>query len=60
MHFGLIKMPSSFMTSAYPVIIQWSDILVIAASVAVIGYLIAWLPVKANISPENKKAVAKL
>lgn len=43
-HFGIIKMPGSFTISAYPVILEWSDILATAVSVAGIGYVIAWLP----------------
>ena len=44
-HLGIIKMPGHYLVQAYPVIISWSDILVTAAGVAVIGYLIALLPV---------------
>ena len=44
-HFGLIKMPGHYIVQAYPIIISWSDILITAAGVAVIGYLIALLPV---------------
>lgn len=43
--FGFIKMPGNFMVSAYPVIIQWGDILLTTAGVAVVGYLIALFPV---------------
>ena len=43
-HFGIVKMPSSFSISAYPVILEWSDILLTALSVAAIGYIIACLP----------------
>ena len=42
---GLIKMPGNFLISSYPVIIQASDILLTVAGVALIGYLIALLPV---------------
>ena len=48
--FGFIKMPGNFLVSAYPVIVQWSDILLTIAGVALIGYLIALLPVKQNIT----------
>lgn len=48
--FGFIKMPGSFLVSAYPVIIQWSDIAVTVLGVALIGYLIAIIPVKRNIT----------
>lgn len=43
-YFGIVKMPGSFSISAYPVILEWSDILLTAVSVAAIGYFIAWLP----------------
>lgn len=43
--FGFIKMPGNFMVSAYPVIIQWGDILMTTAGVAVVGYLVALFPV---------------
>jgi len=43
-HFGFIKMPGHFTVQAYPVIVSWSDILITAAGVAAIGYLIALLP----------------
>lgn len=44
-HFGLVKMPGSFALTAYPVIIKAADIIITATSVAVIGYIIAFLPV---------------
>jgi len=44
-HFGIIKMPGGFIVSSYPVILQLSDILLTSAGVALIGYLIALLPV---------------
>lgn len=43
--FGLIKMPGNFLISSYPVIVQWTDILLTVTGVALIGYLIALLPV---------------
>jgi len=43
--FGLVKMPGDFAISAYPVIVQPLDICLTVAGVAVIGYLIALLPV---------------
>ena len=45
-HFGVIKMPGHFVVQAYPVILSFTDILLTAAGVAVIGYLIALLPVR--------------
>ena len=44
-HFGLIRMPGSFMIQAYPVILSFWDILLTIAGVSLIGYLIALLPV---------------
>lgn len=44
-HLGFIRMPGHFTVQAYPVILSWSDILLTAAGVAAIGYLIALLPV---------------
>lgn len=40
-HFGIVKMPGSFLVNAYPVAVQLRDILVTAGSVALIGFLIA-------------------
>lgn len=48
-NFGFIKMPGSFIVNAYPVILQWQDVLATIAGVALIGYLIALLPVRRNI-----------
>ena len=44
-HFGFIKMPGHFLVQAYPVILSVWDILLTAAGVTIIGYLIALLPV---------------
>ena len=44
-YFGFIKMPGHFVVQAYPVILSPWDILLTAAGVTVIGYLIALLPV---------------
>ena len=44
-HFGIIKMPGHFVVQAYPILISWADIAITAAGVAIIGYLIAVLPV---------------
>ena len=44
-YFGFIKMPGHFVVQAYPIIISPWDILLTAAGVTVIGYLIALLPV---------------
>ncbi len=43
--FGFIKMPGNFVVQNYPVVLSWTDILLTAAGVAIIGYLIALIPV---------------
>jgi lipoprotein-releasing system permease protein len=47
--FGFIKMPGNFMVTSYPVIIQWTDVILTAAAVALIGWLIAFIPVRSNL-----------
>ena len=42
--YGLIRMPGSYIISAYPVIPKGSDILWTVVGVALVGYLIALLP----------------
>ena len=44
--FGFVQMPGSFLEAPYPVILQVPDMIITATSVAVIGYLIALLPVR--------------
>ncbi len=48
-HFGIIRMQGNFLVSAYPVMLRWSDILITAIGVALVGYLIALIPVRRNI-----------
>ena len=43
--FGFVKMPGDFLVKSYPVIVQWTDIVLTVVGVALIGYLIALLPV---------------
>jgi hypothetical protein len=38
-------MPGQFTVQAYPIILSWLDILLTSAGVAIIGYLIALIPV---------------
>ncbi len=52
-NFGFIKMPGHFVVQAYPIILSWSDILLTAAGVATIGYLIALLPVASHYNKEK-------
>lgn len=42
---GIIKLPGNYLVSAYPVVLQWTDVLLTFVSVSVIGYLIALIPV---------------
>ena len=53
-HFGFIKMPGGFMVQAYPVIVSPWDVRMTVAGVAIIGYLIALLPV--HIYRRSRKA----
>ena len=53
-HLGIIKMPGQFLVQAYPVILSWKDIILTAAGVAMIGYLIALLPVAAFYRKEKR------
>ena len=52
-HFGFIKMPGGFMVQAYPVIVSPWDVLMTVAGVAIIGYLIAVLPVRIYHRKQN-------
>ena len=45
-HFGFIKMPGSYIVQAYPVILSPIDIAITAVGIALIGYLIALMPVR--------------
>lgn len=42
-HFGFIKMPGGFFIQAYPVRLQLSDVVLTAAGVALVGFVIAFL-----------------
>ena len=44
--FGLIPLPGNYLVSSYPVIIRPLDILLVAISTAVVGYVIALLPAR--------------
>ncbi len=45
-HFGFIRMPGNFIIQAYPVILSAKDIIITAASVAAVGYIIARIPAR--------------
>ncbi|MBQ0043596.1 MAG: FtsX-like permease family protein [Bacteroidales bacterium] len=53
-HFGIIKMPGSFIVQAYPIVLSWTDILITVAGVAIVGYLIALLPVASFYRKERR------
>ena len=53
-HFGFIKMPGTFIVQAYPVILSAGDIILTATGVAIVGYIIARMPVYIH-SKKSKK-----
>ena len=53
-HLGIIEMPGHFLVQAYPVILSWEDIILTIAGVALIGYLIALLPVASFYKKERR------
>jgi ABC-type lipoprotein release transport system permease subunit len=55
-HFGFIKMPGHFVVQAYPVILSWADVLLTAAGVAIIGYLIALIPASKAVNHRYQQA----
>lgn len=44
-HLGLVKMPQGFFLQAYPSVVQFSDVIITAVSVAAIGFVIALLSI---------------
>ena len=51
---GMIKMPGNYLIEAYPVILQWSDVLWTAVGVAAIGLATAFLSTKAATGPSQE------
>lgn len=45
-HFGLIPMPGNYAVSAYPVVLQWGDVLMSSLCIALLGYIISSLSVR--------------
>lgn len=45
-HFGLISLPGSFIVTAYPVDVQWPDMILVSVVVLGIGFLAAYAPVR--------------
>ena len=48
-HFGFIKMPGGFGVTAYPIILDWKDIVATSLCVTLIGLVMSAVPVKMNI-----------
>ena len=51
---GIIKMPGNYLIEAYPVILQWSDVLWTAIGVAAVGLATALLSTKAAKDPSQE------
>ena len=51
--FGLLKLPSAFIIDAYPVDIQWLDVLLIMVGTLGLSVLASWMPARnaANVHP---------
>lgn len=47
--YGIVKLPGNFVVDAYPVLVQWSDVLLVFVIVAAIGAIMAHLPVRNGI-----------
>jgi len=47
-HFGFLKFSGegAFIVDAYPVVLQWSDMVLVYVSVSLVGFLAAWYPVR--------------
>ena len=42
--FGIVPMPGNFLVESYPAVLKFTDLILIAGGVAVVGYLIALIP----------------
>jgi ABC-type lipoprotein release transport system permease subunit len=52
---GIVSMPGgNFLITTYPVSIRWADVALVAATVLAIGYVVAWLPVRAVNSKQSQ------
>ena len=51
-HVGLVRMPGQFSIAYYPVVLRWSDLLLVTAGVAAVGLGIAFLSSR-NVHPQN-------
>ena len=52
-HFGLLKMPGNYIVTAYPAVLELRDVLVSAAGVGLVGYIVALLPVRSYFKRMN-------
>ena len=58
-YFGIIRMSGDFLVSHYPVTIVWKDIVLAVLSVALIGFVAAWLPlyfINKPFRPRSRKS----
>ncbi|MDR3133834.1 MAG: ABC transporter permease [Prevotellaceae bacterium] len=53
--FGIISMPGNFLVATYPVSVRWADVALVAVTVLAIGYVVAWLPVRAVAAGSNSR-----
>lgn len=51
-HYGLLKLGSGedYILSAYPVLLSWSDVVMVMAVVVVLGFAAAWYPAKKSLA----------
>lgn len=52
---GIVKLPGSYLVDAYPVVLKFSDVLLTAGAVALVGYLIA-LTARLQTSDPSREA----
>lgn len=52
-HFGLLKMPGNYIVTAYPAVLELRDVLISAAGVGLVGYIVALLPVRSYFKRMN-------
>ena len=51
-HVGIVRMPAQFSIAYYPVVLHWTDLLLVTAGVAAVGLGIAFLSSR-NVHPQN-------
>ena len=47
-HFGILQLGNGaeYIVSAYPVVVQASDLIIVSCTVLVLGFLAAWIPAR--------------